>query len=274
MKLKHTTILVTALGLSLTGVHAAAISWDLGADGSWQTAANWNPSTVPGSGDDITIDTGDTVTYTPGGDFTIDGGSLSISDGSTWTQAVSNWSRLNNGTMTIDNSIFARTGGGNLVLGFDSNNTFSVVATNSSINVGGEFWFGHNDAARTNQVLSVTLNKSTIDANGGVGIWFWDPDAAGNDFTLNVIGAGSTVEGRVGRRNSGGSSSSVTWETLWNEGILQANGNNSGTFSDHFVTTGSPGNTNYVLTTVPEPTAATLLGLGGLMLIVSRHRRN
>lgn len=258
--------------LSISTAFAATVAWDNGGgDNSWQTATNWDNDTVPGAADDITIGTGASVTYTPGGDLIVDGGSLTINGGSSWTQSTTNWSQINGGTMTLDNGTFTRTGGGNLVLAFSANDNGIISATNSTISLGGELWFGH--ATNTgNQIAQVTLSSSTIDANGTVGIWFWDTDAAGNSINLNVVGAGSTVEGRVGRRNTGGSSSAVTWETLWNEGLLQYNGANSGTFSDHFTTSGTPGTAGYTLISIPEPSSTALLGFGGIALILRRRK--
>lgn len=274
MNIKTTTTILAVVSLGISAAQAVTVVWDGGGGGgdlSWQTGTNWDTDIVPASADDITIGNGEAVTYTPGGDLTIDGGSLAISGGSSWSQTAGNWSRLNNGSMTLNNGTFTRAGG-NLVMGFDSDNTFSTSLTNSAINLGGELWFGHNATDRTNQVISLTLNSSSIDANGSVGIWLWNTDASGNTFTIDVNGAGSSIEGRVGRRNSEGSNNSVTWETLWDEGILQTNGGNSGVFSDHFATSGTAGTVEYTLTVVPEPSSAALLGLGGLALILRRRK--
>lgn len=261
-----------AAGALVTDVHAASIAWDGGGgDNVWQTAQNWDTDTIPTSVDDVTISNGDTVSYVPGGDLTISGGgSITVSGGSTLTQTASNWAQINNGTLYLDNGTFNRAGG-NLVLAFGTNNNGNIVAANSSITLGGEFWFGHN-LNTGNQVISVNLTNTSIDANGAVGIWFWDTDAAGNDFTLNVNGGGTTIEGRIGRRNTGGSNNAVTWETLWNEGILTYNGSNSGNFSDHFETTGTAGTTGYTLVSIPEPSAPALLGLAGVALMLRRRR--
>lgn len=265
-----TTLAVASLGIGTT--HAVTVAWDNGGgDSSWQTAANWDNDIVPGDADDITINTGAAVIYTPAGDLSIDGGSFTISGGSSWTQTAPNWSRINNGIMTLDDATFTRTGGGNLVLAFNANSSGAISATNSTISIGGELWFGHVDNTG-NQTAQLNLINSTIDANGGVGIWFWDNDASGSSMNLNIVGAGSTVEGRVGRRNSVEVSSTLTWETLWDEGVLQYNGGNSGSFADHFTTSGIAGTDGYSLKSVPEPSSTVLLGLGSLAIILRRRK--
>ncbi|BDS06543.1 hypothetical protein NT6N_15830 [Oceaniferula spumae] len=275
-RIKRATLsIITTTSLGIGAAQAAVVIWDNdSSNNSWQTATNWDPDGVPAFNDDITIGNGDAVTHTPASDLQINGGgSLTISGGSSWTQTTTHWTQIVDGTMTLDNGTFTRSSGGNLVLAFNANDNGVINATNSSINLGGELWFGHNLVSNTgNQVAQVTLNNSTIDANGTVGIWFWDTDATDTSMSINVIGAGSTIEARVGRRNTGGSDNTVTWETLWNEGILQYNGGNDGSFSDHFITSGTAGTVGYTLTSIPEPSSAALLGLAGLALVM-RYRR-
>ena len=51
-----TLLTLSALaGLSFTAAQAAVI-WDGGATGSWNTTTNWNPDGLPGSADDVTIE--------------------------------------------------------------------------------------------------------------------------------------------------------------------------------------------------------------------------
>ncbi|GAA5497388.1 hypothetical protein Rhal01_03582 [Rubritalea halochordaticola] len=263
---------IVSTGILTTGAQAASIAWDgEGSDGIWQTGLNWDTNSVPTAADDVTISNGDTVTYVPGGDLTVDGGSVTVSGGSTLTQTASNWARINNGTLTLNDSTFSRAGG-NVVLAFNTDNNSGINAVNSNFSIGGELWFGHNNNTG-NQVVSVNLTNSTIDANGVVGIWFWDTDAAGNSFSLNINGAGSTVEGRVGRRNTGGSNNAVTWETLWDEGILTYNGSNAGLFADHFITSGTAGTGDYTLTSIPEPSSLSLISLVCFGLLMRKHRK-
>ncbi len=90
-----------------------------------------------------------------------------------------------------------------------------------------------------------------------------------NDFTHISTGGGSSIEGSVSTR-IGGATQSTTWEALWDANMLQFDGGNSGSFSDHFTTSGT--GADYTLTSVPEPSSAALLGLGGLALILRRRK--
>src|SRR5438128_2700776 len=48
----------------------AAISWKTGVSGNWSLATNWSSSTVPGGGDDVTIDAAGSYTVNvDGNDF-------------------------------------------------------------------------------------------------------------------------------------------------------------------------------------------------------------
>ncbi|MGB0774497.1 MAG: PEP-CTERM sorting domain-containing protein [Akkermansiaceae bacterium] len=273
MKLKLSTILaITSLGVGAT--QAASVAWDnTSTDGKWLTPANWDADTLPASSDDVTISNGDTVDYVAGADLSVTGGgSITVTGGSALKTDQGNWSQFNNGSVTLDNGTFTRTAGGNLVLGFDSSNTIAVGMSNSSnLTVGGELWFGRN-VANTGVTASLTISDSTVAANGGVGIWFWNSD--NNNYNLNVVGIGSSIQGRLGYEatNGGGANNSATWESLWTLGILQHNGSSAGAFADHFETTGTAGNTNYTLTAIPEPSSTALLGLGGLALVLRRRK--
>ncbi|XAM00763.1 PEP-CTERM sorting domain-containing protein [Phycisphaeraceae bacterium D3-23] len=276
----------TAFGLSallLAGSAGAAnVTWNgSAADGAWENGANWSAGAAPvlDGTDNGFISNGDTVTYTPGPDLVVNAGStLTIDGGSTWQQGPTNWTQINGGALVLDDGTLTRSGGGNLVLAFNDGDDATVSLDNgSSINLGGELWFGHT-AALTNQVISLTIGGgSSISATtpGAVGLWFWDTDAAGNDFNLNFISGTevSSINARVGRRNTAGGSNAVTWETLWDEGILTVDGGNAGSFSDHFTTTGTAGTSDYALLSnpVPEPGSLALLGLGGLL--IARRRR-
>lgn len=277
--------LTSVLGLAISGAAAAVpVTWTGTAGNDWETGASWDTGAAPvlDGTDTATIGNGDTVTYNPGPDLVINAGSsLTINGGSTWQQNPTNWSQINGGSLVLDNGTFSRpTPGGNLVLGFNDGDDATVSLDNgSAINLGGELWFGHVGNDRTNQVVSLAIaggSSVTALAPGGVGVWFWDTDAAGNDFNLNFVSgtAVSSFNARVGRRNSVSTDNAVTWETLWNEGILTIDGGNAGVFSDHFITTGTAGTENYSLQTipVPEPGSLALLGLGGLM--IARRRRS
>lgn len=271
------------VALTICGAAAAApVTWTGATDSAWETGTNWDTGSAPilDGTDNGFISNGDTVTYNPGPDLVVNAGStLTIDGGSTWQQTPTNWSQINGGTLVLDNGTFTRTGGGNLVLAFNDGDDATVSLDNgSAINLGGELWFGHTSAV-TNQVISLTIGGgSSINATtpGAVGLWFWDTDAAGNDFNLNFVSGTevSSVNARVGRRSvAAGGSNAVTWETLWDEGILTIDGGNAGVFSDHFVTSGTAGTSDYSIQSipVPEPGSLALLGLGGLAVL--RRRR-
>lgn len=277
MNIKTTTTIlaVASLGISTT---QAAVVWDNGGAGlSWHTPDNWDTNAVPSSADDITITTTDAITFNPrfGGDhLRIDGGSLAITGGSlTQGNFYGEDVFVDNGTMTLNNTTFEFVNtGAQFRIAEGNGDSGTVHVSNSTLTVNGELWLG-DAGANTSQTAILNVTNSTLDlTTGAVGLWFWDTDAAGSSMSINVNGAGSTVSGRVGRRNTSGQANNVSWEALWDEGILQYNGGNLGTFADHFETSGTPGNQNYILTSVPEPSSSALLGLGGLALVLRRRK--
>jgi hypothetical protein len=138
---------------------------------------------------------------------------------------------------------------------------------------GTTFWLG-NEAGSTGVI---NMNSGTFDGsgftsflfgrNGGVGIL----NLAGGTFS---IGSAPTIGGSDRLNFTTGSTGSfdvtgwtqTDYEALWNSGNLTVNGGQTGDFSDNFQVTGS------TLTTVPEPSSAALLGLGGIALILRRRK--
>jgi hypothetical protein len=66
----------------------AAISWKIGSSGNWSQASNWTSGTVPGFGDDVTINAAGTYTVTVDGSdgantlvFNASGATLSLPSG-------------------------------------------------------------------------------------------------------------------------------------------------------------------------------------------------
>ncbi len=64
MKIRHyiTNSLLTLMS-TVTIAHAATLNWDGSFDNTWNTGANWDTNTTPGSGDTINIGSGNTVTH-------------------------------------------------------------------------------------------------------------------------------------------------------------------------------------------------------------------
>ena len=126
-------------------------------------------------------------------------------------------------------------------------------------------------------------SKSIAGADASIVIFRWEESNVG--LTIDFTGPGSimTDEGAINlvSWNAGASSIvAVSYEDLWNAGILTANGGSNGAFADHFSVSGSPGDAVYTLTStlapapnvgaVPEPssfflTVFAVLSLAGVL---------
>jgi hypothetical protein len=80
---------------------------------------------------------------------------------------------------------------------------------------------------------------------------------------------GYTVDGAINGETGATASALAIYTMLWNQGVLQKDGANTGTFGDNFSYSG--GATAGTLTAIPEPSTALLGGLG--MLALLRRRR-
>ncbi|RYD63066.1 MAG: hypothetical protein EOP84_33975, partial [Verrucomicrobiaceae bacterium] len=256
----------TFLGLAMIG-HLGAEIYTGPQQGSWGVPENWDTGFLPavGSGGEATIANGATVDYDAAAlnDLKVDfGGSLTISNGSTWSQTTTtHWTQINQGTLTLDNGslrrgiagnlvgswvpgfdgapvvseINAKNGseievgpGGNFILGFTNYTTSTLNLTDSSVVVGGELWLGSNTADDNNQIVTLNIADSTITTQGVVGLWVWDYAAAGSSFSINFSGdEGSYIEvaDSIGTRpDATGANNQATWESLWDVGVLTAFG--------------------------------------------------
>ncbi len=180
----------------------------------------------------------------------------------------------------------------------------NVSLTNGgSLENEGQIWFGSQEVFPIE--INININGgSTLKAIGGLdaslgpagkiipgadaSIVIFDWDNGNVDLTIDFTGPGSimTDEGAIHQVSLNGGSPTVTdmsYEDLWNAGILTANGGSSGAFTDHFSVTGSPGDAVYTLTStlapapnigaVPEPTSLLLAGLAVLSMVAMSDLR-
>lgn len=192
-------LLCAGIGFSASA-GAATISWDVLADGVWDTTSlNWEGGTVAYSeGDDVTITlaggTNRTITIDRDGD----GSNLSVNPGSTVFNVGSGRTLTVVGG-TIDTGPITKTGPGTVLFG-----DYATSFTFDSLTItGGTFAYRDNSSPfQNNDVISVGATPITID-NGGV---FSFRHAQGstpgvtvtNDF---VIGPGG---GEINTARSGG----------------------------------------------------------------------
>ncbi len=308
--MRHASVVVCVMAL-LAGSASAATMWTGTTSNNWSTPTNWNPTGVPdihNGVDDATIPDGSTVEWTPGGDWS-NNATVTLNGNSSWTQlGGGSWARIAgnggtgklilndtslfdagtanrvvvgivsgaNGTVEINDSAELDTDGVGFTLAYDSNTQGRADLDGGTLTVGGEFWFGRDTGGQTSQTAIVSMNGSDVTASGTVGIWFWDPHTTGSTMYIDFTGTSQstvTVSDRFGRRNAGGSSNVMTWETAWNEGLIRVDGGNAGNFSDYFTTSGtsSADGQSYTLTYIPEPTTLALAAVG--LLGVARRRR-
>ena len=107
-----------------------AVSWIGGATGYWDQAANWSTHTLPGSGDDVSIPAGATVTIQSGDSISID--SLSTAAGSTLT--------MNGGSLTVNSTTTTSIVAGNFNLSGGSLEGAGNVTSQATVN-----WTGRDD---------------------------------------------------------------------------------------------------------------------------------
>lgn len=256
---------------SLFPATAATLLWTGNAgDGDFSTAANWTPAQLPAWEDDLTLSNAGTVDYSTtafqasngNGDFDAKG-TTTISNGTNFVNSGVQWMRITTGTLVVDDATVTKSGAP-VVMGVFNGDSPTLDLTNATVNANGAFWLGRGSLATSNITATVSLSASQITTTA-----FNLYDTTPNDFTINFLGAGSSITSTsLGRRVSGptaGAVTAITWETLWNEGILQFNGSSAGSFGDFFeVSDGT-------ILSIPEPSVGLLAGIG--LLALFRRKR-
>ena len=133
----------------------------------------------------------------------------------------------------------------------------------------GQLWFGsytdHHETLAVNMTIDgnssvnlhggeITLDNSGIAVAGDLIFTYKTPASRTEAYTINFAGEGSITVAASGIKTVDRGESEffvedITYEGLWDEGILQWQGGNDGAFSDHFNVEGSLGSDGYRLTT-------------------------
>lgn len=160
---------------------------------------------------------------------------------------------------------------------FDHMETTISIKNGGRLENQGQLWIGGwGDTPINGTKVTIEINDGTMDLTGGEfhvsenfdeyfaagDLIFTNPFDPGNEFdqptyVLNFTGPGSITvdEGGVlyayiNENGNWDGLDPISYEELWDFGILQANGvtGPDGTFSDYFQTSGAPGQANYTLT--------------------------
>lgn len=226
-----------------------------------------------------------------GGSLTMD--TVDAADGF-WTQFDGDAIHIAGGTLSRTRSGEAQSGGA-LILGswrsYDDQRIEISLTEGGRIENHGQLWFGAWGDNAPGLEVEVTINDGAIDLTGGdsydlltgeegdvgpgnadlVFINGFDGEAKGESYIINFTGPGSITVDKSGILNAVATADpdndpanygntlteKLTYEDLWNRGILQANGQSGldgATFADYFSITGSLGADDYML--------MSLLGVG------------
>ncbi len=185
------------------------VTWNLGANGFWNTAGNWSPGNTPDSTHSACIVDGtSTVTLNANSNLYTD--DLEIGSGNTLTSGI-NMTLYMYGTQLINNGSFILNGGSgaNDILSLQNSVTLSGAGT-LTLNVGG----GGGNAYIQQGSGGVTLtNQSTIQGAGIIGN---SGLTLANSGTINANSSGQALY----FNNSGGTTNTGLMEAS-NSGILQ-----------------------------------------------------
>ena len=234
-----------------------------------------------GAWGDFRFKSGGTLNITGGATLTIDSND-SDQDGV--------WTEFDGDALVIDGGTLVRTfhgpgseGGGAMMLlswrNYDGQKLNVDIKNGGSFVNDGQLWFGAPGDAANGIEVTMTIDDGTLDLTGGDrftldndGVLFldndltftygWDGTAGapkGETYAINFIGGGQiitdtgiivAVEQAPGDYGTS-ADNLVTYEDLWNLGILQANGLSGldgATFADWFTVTGTSGSVDYTLT--------------------------
>lgn len=236
-----------------------------------------------------------------------------------WTQMDASLLVLDGGTFRRTGDVAPDFGGGGLMFGsYRADDNFATLPPPATIDVvvknggkienTGSLWFGADEDQPAGVIVEFTITGGEMDLTGGdvapdvsgtlevmadlAFFYDYDEDALSpknEQYHINFTGPGSITVDRAGiyvyRQVEPfvwtGEEAPVTYETLWAQGILQANGLSGldgASFGEFFTTIGAPGMDNYTLTSlvpIPEPAGAVLvaIGLAGAFPALGRNIR-
>ena len=229
-----------ALALLLVGAvstRAATLTWTNAASGYWNTAANWNPNQVPGSGDTVVI-TNAGVTVSLNSSTTVGGIILGTNGPGTVTLSLAGQTLTLNGPLAVNpsgsftvdygvlagttNSILSGTIGWSATAGGSLAGTLTL-ATNGNLIVAGDG--GNNDMNGTvvTNNGTVTWASGAIRGGSGTTIYNYGLWNAQSDQTFNNAYGGANTFNNLGTfRKSGGTNTSLISPVFYDWGTVDA----------------------------------------------------
>ena len=155
---------MVVLGRAVAPASATSLSWDGGGDGQdWFDADNWDPNSVPATGDDVTVDGSASVLLTNTTDylntFVISNATLTFTNWTTWLRAT-NVTVAKSGTLTHTANSALDT---NAIGGWDGDGGIFVDCTNFSLLADGLL-----DADQKGYKGGTTAHRAGYGPGGGV----------------------------------------------------------------------------------------------------------
>ncbi|RZL18059.1 MAG: hypothetical protein EOO89_05930, partial [Pedobacter sp.] len=162
----YSFLAIIAFILIGSNVFAVAKSYT-GASGNWSVGANWNPTGVPGSGDDVTIPNNKTVTLN--GNYTVN--SLTIAGGNALSALNFNAGQI----LTVTGAVIINAGTGSGDNKTIAIGTGSLICGSIDINDSGGAWESR-----------ITVSTGTLQVNGSATL-----DGTTTRSNINFSGAGT-----------------------------------------------------------------------------------